>query len=139
MKNTEKSGKQVFDDIPMELHPLDRACRLHEKAVELGWVWNSCSDAADKVREEIAEAEEAASQADRNHLIEECGDVLFSALSYIKFLGVDPTEALDRANRKFYERFSFMVRRMDEEGIPFDSDHQAEADSFWKEAKRTGL
>ena len=104
----EKPEPYILDEIPQELPPLEKACRLLEKTSLLGWVWRSHSDAADKVREELDEAEEAVGQGDRDHLLEECGDVLFSAASYAMTVGIDPVEALERANRKFYGRFTYI-------------------------------
>ena len=110
-----------------------------EKTSQLGWVWRSHSAAADKVREELDEAEEAAGQADPDHLLEECGDVLFSAASYVMSAGINPIEALDRANRKFSRRFHYIEEKMREQGIPLDPDHEEEENTFWQEAKRKGL
>ncbi len=126
-------------DIPSDLSPLEKTCRLLEKTSLLGWVWHSPADAAAKVKEEIAEAEEASRQDNRDHLLEECGDVLFSAVSYIMSLGIDPVQALERANRKFYNRFTYIEEKMHEKGLPLDIQHEAEESALWQEAKRKGL
>ncbi len=128
-----------LDDIPPELTPLEKARRLLDKTSLLGWVWHSHADAAGKVREELDEAEEAAGQDDREHLIEECGDVLFSAISYVCSLGVDPAAALDRANRKFAGRFNYIEEKMRERGLSLDVSHEAEESALWQEAKKQGL
>ena len=38
----------------------------------------------------------------------EFGDVLFSLINYARFIGVDPESALERTNKKFISRFSFL-------------------------------
>ena len=126
-------------DIPSDLSPLEKTCRLLEKTSLLGWVWHSPADVAAKVREELNEAEEASRQDDRGHLLEECGDVLFSAVSYITSLGIDPVQALEGANRKFYNRFTYIEEKMHEKGLPLDIQHEAEESALWQEAKKKGL
>lgn len=131
--------EHALDEIPPELNPLEKARRLLDKTSLLGWVWHSHADAAGKVREELGEAEEAAGQEDRAHLVEECGDVLFSAISYVCSLGVDPVAALDRANRKFAGRFNYIEEKMKERGLSLDVSHEAEESALWQEAKKQGL
>lgn len=139
MEKMEKTAPHILDEIPPALPPLERACRLIEKTTLLGWVWHSHSDAAGKVQEELGEAEEAAVQEDWEHLIEECGDVLFSAISYVMSLGIAPAEALDRANRKFCGRFNYIEEKMQEKGLPLDGNHVEEESILWQEAKKAGL
>lgn len=81
MKKNIESECSILDGLPQELHPFDTTCRIHEKLSALGWIWRTSTEAADKVREELGEAQEAESQKDREHLEEECGDLLFSALN----------------------------------------------------------
>ena len=131
--------EHALDEIPPELNPLEKARRLLDKTSLLGWVWHSHADAAGKVREELGEAEEAAGQKDMEHLVEECGDVLFSAISYVCSLGVDPVAALDRANRKFTGRFNYIEEKMKERGLSLDVSHEAEESALWQEAKKQGL
>ena len=73
------------------------------------------------------------------HLEEEIGDLLFAVVNYARHLGVDPETALNRTNRKFYRRFTFVEQQMKDAGIPMDYEHLKEEDEFWNEAKRRGL
>jgi len=41
-------------------------------------------------------------------VVEEIGDILFSAVNIARFLKVDPENALHRACEKFIRRFEFM-------------------------------
>ena len=139
MEKMEKSADYTLDQIPRNIPPLEMACRLLDKTSLLGWVWHSHSDAAGKVREELDEAEEAACQGDKPHLVEECGDVLFSAISYVSSLDVNPSEALDAANNKFKRRFNYIEEKMREKGLPLDARHEKEENELWQEAKSKGL
>ena len=69
------------------------------------------------------------------HLEEEIGDALFAFVNYARSLGVDASLALDRANRKFYRRFTHVEARMAETGRPMDRAHAADMQAFWDEAK----
>ena len=69
------------------------------------------------------------------HLEEEIGDLLFAVVNYARKLGVDPETALSRTNKKFYDRFTYVEKKMTENNIPMDHDHLKEEDNFWNEAK----
>ncbi|MBQ9538431.1 MAG: hypothetical protein IJU95_04105 [Treponema sp.] len=66
-------------------------------------------------------------------------DVLFSAISYVSSLDVNPSEALDAANNKFKRRFNYIEEKMREKGLPLDARHEKEENELWQEAKSKGL
>lgn len=80
-------------------------------------------------------AENPAADDCQLHLEEEIGDLLLSIVNVSRKYNVDPAIALDRANRKFHSRFSFVEKCMKEEGIPFAEDHLVDMERFWKDAK----
>jgi tetrapyrrole methylase family protein / MazG family protein len=73
------------------------------------------------------------------HLEEEFGDLLFAVVNYARHLGVDPEVALNRTNKKFYNRFTFVEREMEKAGKTMEDGHLCEMDAFWDEAKKRGL
>ncbi len=73
------------------------------------------------------------------HLEEEFGDLLFAVVNYARHLGVDPEVALNRTNKKFYNRFTFVEREMEKAGKTMANGHLDEMDAFWDEAKKQGL
>ena len=102
--------------------PLLMAYRLQERAASVGFDWPDVQGPLDKIREELAEveAELAAPEtqppgplADPNMpgrapseaLVDEIGDLLFAVVNLARKAGVQPGPALDRANRKFRQRF----------------------------------
>ena len=70
------------------------------------------------------------------HLEEELGDVLFAVVSYARMLGVDASVALERANRKFYKRFTFVEQSMAQHELPMDGTHNDAISQFWNAAKQ---
>ena len=49
---------------------------------------------------------------DQARLIDEFGDVLFSAANVARKLGIDPEEALRHTNGKFEKRFGFIEKTL---------------------------
>ncbi len=102
----EEEGREhgVDDEIPATLPALARASKVQRRAAGFGFDWRTREGAMAKVREELAELEEA--PADR--IEEELGDVLFAVAALARRLSVDPETALRNATRRFGERFDHM-------------------------------
>src|SRR5579872_5298930 len=99
-----KEGKQsVLSGVPLSLPATVKATRLQEKAGQVG----------DKVREEMAELEEAVDLKDPAKIEEEFGDLAFSLINYARFLHIDAENSLEKANKKFIGRFT----RMEQEAL----------------------
>lgn len=137
-----RKSESVLDEVPKGFPPFFRSYKMQKKAAKKGWVWKSCAEALAKAREEADEVEDALARREKSgsaedsaHLEEECGDLVFAAISCMIKLGVHPEIALRKANEKFYRRFSFVERRMKESGIPLDADHVDCEMRFWREAK----
>jgi len=94
----------------------------------------------DKVREEVAEVEsELTAGAGRRAALEgEIGDLLFAVVNLARKAGVDPTLALDGANRKFTERFEGVERLAARRGVDVESAGLERLDELWEEVKGTG-
>ena len=56
------------------------------------------------------EYQEDKSTANREHMIEEMGDIFYTAASIAKDAGIDPQEAFKSTNRKFFNRINLMER-----------------------------
>ena len=56
------------------------------------------------------EYQEDKSVANREHMIEEMGDIFYTAASIAKDAGIDPQEAFKMTNRKFFNRINLMER-----------------------------
>jgi len=116
IKTEEKGLHPVDEEIPATLPALARASKVQRRAAGFGFDWRSRRGAIDKVREELAEVEEAASEAEER-VEDELGDLLFAAAALARTLDVDPETALRKATRRFAERFERMRDRARAEGI----------------------
>lgn len=136
-----KTDKSILDEVPDGFPPLLRAYKMQKKASKLGFDWKTMEPVRAKVYEELKEVEEAETEHNQQHLEEEFGDLMFAVINYMRHLGVDPEIAMDKVNRKFYNRFSFIEQQMKAENMPMDTGNEslAEQERLWGEAKKQGL
>jgi len=142
-----ENGRGILDGLPPTLPDLLMAYRLQERAASVGFDWPDATGPIAKVREELAEIEaevgatnsggEAVGRPD-GQIAEEVGDLLFSVVNLARKLGVPPGNALDRANRKFRERFQGVERLAAERGIDMHAVGLVELDRLWDEVKEGG-
>ncbi|HEV8176837.1 MAG TPA: nucleoside triphosphate pyrophosphohydrolase [Gemmatimonadales bacterium] len=152
IKRRERKGHVLAGLIPT-LPALLMAHRLQERAASVGFDWPDVQGPLDKVREELHEVEdelrtvrsraETQRDADPNaprpaaseQLVEEVGDLLFAVVNLARKAGVQPGLALDRANRKFRQRFEGIERLAGERGIDVQSAGLDVLDGLWEEVK----
>lgn len=136
LKRRERNGRGTLDGLPATLPDLLMAFRLQERAASVGFDWPDAAGPAAKVREELMEVErEIAGGGPSDALIDEIGDLLFAAVNLARKAGVQPGNALDRANRKFRGRFAVVERLAAERGMGLDTAGLAALDALWDEAK----
>ncbi|MEJ0061081.1 MAG: nucleoside triphosphate pyrophosphohydrolase [Terricaulis sp.] len=139
LKAKERAKKRpdasLLDDVPMALPALMRAEKLTKRAARIGFDWPGPEQVLEKLDEELAELAEARVNADADAMAEEMGDILFVMANLARKLGVDPEEALRRANAKFTSRFQHIERKLADAGRsgvqPLD-----ELEALWVDAKR---
>ena len=129
-----KPKDSILDEVPRGFPPLDRAFKLQKKASKAGFDWPDASGVIGKIKEELEEVETAI--AARDKLEEELGDLLFSAINLCRFLGVEPSIALQKTNTKFIERFKHVEKRMKETGKEMNAGNLDIMDQYWNEAKK---
>jgi nucleoside triphosphate diphosphatase len=139
IKRRERQGKTLAGIVPT-LPPLLKAYRLQERAASVGFDWPDVAGPLEKVREELAEVErelDSGRPADQR-LTDEIGDLLFAVVNLARKAGVQPGPALDRANRKFKDRFEGVEALCGERGIDLDTAGLEVLDGLWDEVKRVG-
>lgn len=130
-----KEGKKsLLEGVPASLPAMVKAYRMQEKTKQVGFEWENAEQVWEKVEEEIGELKEnIASNAPKEDIEEEFGDVLFSLVNYARFIGIDPETALERVNKKFKSRFEYIEKNAPR---PLAEMTLAEMDVLWNEAKK---
>jgi XTP/dITP diphosphohydrolase len=128
--------KSVLSGVPQGLPAIVKATRIQEKAKQVGFEWDNKEDVWKKVEEEMQELQEAVTSADRQHIEEEFGDVLFSLVNYARFLQVDAEGVLEKTNKKFISRFTTMEEMAKNLGKELASMTLEEMDAIWNEVKK---
>lgn len=130
IKSAEKGRDSALDGVPRSLPAVPRAMQLQERAARVGFDWDTVPPVIAKVREELAELEEAVGT---EHAAHEIGDLVFSVVNLARHLGVDPELAARRAVDRFDARFRTVEALADrslEEMTP------EELDALWERAKQ---
>ena len=132
-----KAGnKTVLEGVPKGLPSLVKAMRIQEKARGVGFDWENADQVWEKVREEMDELSEEVKEGNLEKAKDEIGDLIFSIVNYSRFLNINPEEALERTNRKFISRFTYLEEKVREQGKELKGMSLDEMDVYWNEAKQ---
>lgn len=137
LKLKEKGRKhKVLEGVPVSLPALVKAYRIQDKARGVGFDWKQKEEVWEKVKEELGEFEAELARSDQEKMEEEFGDFLFSVINAARLYGINPENALEKTNRKFISRFSYVEDRAKEEGKTLQEMSLEEMEIFWQEAKK---
>ena len=126
-----------MEGVPKSLPAMVKASRIQEKARGVGFDWENTRQVFEKVKEEFVELENEVNQENNSTKIEkEFGDVLFSLINYARFIGVDPESALEKTNKKFISRFSFLENEVKGKGLNLEDMSLKEMDEIWNKSKK---
>lgn len=140
LKQKEKGGnKTALSGVPTSLPSMIKAYRIQDKARGLGFDWEERREVWAKVREELAELEEALEAKDEDAAEAEWGDLFFGLINAARLYKINPDNALERTNQKFIRRFGYVEARATAEGRELRDMTLAEMDALWDEAKAKGL
>lgn len=135
-KQIERDGnKTVLSGVPNALPSMIKAYRIQDKARSVGFDWKRREDVWAKVREELAELEAELAKNDESHSTEELGDFLFSVINAARLYHLNPDNALEKTNRKFIDRFTYIEKKSKLLGKNIKDMTLDEMDKYWEEAK----
>ena len=130
--------KSIIGSLPRHMPALQKAFKVQKKAARVGFDWEKVEDVIAKMEEELREVRQALAKGDYRELKEELGDLLFSAANLSRFLKVNPEEALERATKKFIERFKRVEAELAAQGKEIGHASLEEMDKIWEDTKRDG-
>lgn len=134
-KGEDIAAESRLRGVPKSAPALYQARELTHKAAKAGFAWPDRSGTFAKVREEVEELRVATESGDSAATGEELGDLLLIVARLADELGVQPEDALHRANQKFRRRFEAMEARARREDRSLESLSFAEWEDYWQEAK----
>jgi ATP diphosphatase len=113
---------------------IEESIKLQLEAKAIGLDWIELDKIIDKIREETNELDEAIESKDREHVIEEFGDLFFSIISLSRHLDINMDDLINSANQKFKDRLSKINVEMKKRNIEYAE--PAEMIEIWKSIKK---
>ena len=113
---------------------IEESIKLQLEAKAIGLDWIELDKIIDKIREETDELDEAIESKDREHVIEEFGDLFFSIISLSRHLDINMDDLINSANQKFKDRLSKINVEMKKRNIKYAE--PAEMIEIWKSIKK---
>jgi len=140
-KTKSLKDESILSEVSGNLPALLEGLKITEKAASKGFEWENVNKVIDVVRDELneVEAEITKEYKDKDKILDEVGDVLFSAINLARRTEVDPEIALKHANQKFRRRYGFVENKHKQNNLDFSNTSLDEKLKCWKEAKKEGL
>ena len=142
IKQAERDAKQqhsVLDDVPNALPAMQRSAKLQKRAANVGFDWPDVTPVLANMAEELEEVQQAFASGDKDHTLEELGDLMFACVNMARHLKQDPEQVMRAANAKFERRFRFLESQLLEAGEQLENVSLERMDAGWDAAKAQGL
>ena len=142
IKQAERDAKHqhsVLDDVPNALPAMQRSAKLQKRAANVGFDWPDVTPVLANMAEELEEVQQAFASGDKDHTLEELGDLMFACVNMARHLKQDPEQVMRAANAKFERRFRFLEAQILEAGEPLEEVGLERMEAGWKAAKAAGL
>tara|TARA_B100000768_G_scaffold145339_1_gene138155 strand:+ start:271 stop:693 length:423 start_codon:yes stop_codon:yes gene_type:complete len=116
---------------------LSDAIELQSLAAQAGFDWPDISGVVDKINEELSEVlAEINIQNNEVRLKNEIGDLLFTCINLARHLNIDPEQALQSGNKKFFDRFTRLEEIVDAEGKNISDHSLVQLEQLWQRVKQ---
>jgi len=140
-EHRKEARHSALDGVPAALPALLKAQRTQEKAARVGFDWKDAAGPLEKIREELAELQDAVAASSDTardmHVKEELGDLIFAVANLARHLKCDAESAAVGATDKFSRRFRAVEAAAKAQGRDLKSMTLEEMDALWEEAKKS--
>ncbi len=134
LKQDEKGGDtSLLSSVPEQMPALGYSQEVQHRVAQVGFDWEDDEGVIDKLAEEVSEFKQAESQQQK---AEEFGDLLFTLANIARRQDIDLESSLREANRKFFQRFSYMEEVCRQRGVNIGDLSFHEQNALWEEAKK---
>ena len=135
-KHKEKNRSSRLDGVPISLPGIIRAQRIQEKASHAGLDFQKEEEIWEKISEEMEELKNAQKKNNKDEILEELGDTIFSLINLARFLGISADDALRKSNNKFINRFKMIENELNKEGKNIEDSSFNELEDIWNNIKK---
>lgn len=138
LKQEEKGEqrKSILDGVPCGLPSLAKAYKIQKRAGKVGFGFDDITDIQEKLKEELQEVDEAIHKKSKKEVERELGDVLYVLANMARYYGINPELALNRTNKKFVSRFSYIEQQLHKQGKDPQDAALEEMETYWNQAKK---
>jgi len=136
MQERSDLSESILRDIPVAIPAMDRALKIQKRVARVGFDWPEVNPVFEKLKEEVAEIEQALAAENREQVADEVGDAFFALINLARHLQVDPESSLRSTNKKFCSRFEYIERHLIESRLSIGDVPSDELERLWQEAKR---
>lgn len=144
-KLNQETREGTLSGLPKNLPALMKAYRTIERVTKIGFQWPDTTGPRAKLHEELNELEaeldicpdpKNLTEASKQRIEKELGDVLFSAVNLAFMYKIDPEQALRSMLLRFESRFNHVEKCVYEKGGKLEDTPLSEMDAYWDEAKK---
>jgi ATP diphosphatase len=116
---------------------LNYAVELQLIAAQVGFDWPDINGVVDKINEELLEVLAEINIPDNEtRLKDEIGDLLFACTNLARHLNIDPEQALQSGNQKFYDRFTRLEQLASASGRNLPDHSLEQLEQLWYQVKQ---
>ncbi len=136
-ENKHKSKKiNTLAKITKNLPSIIKSQKIQEEVSKEGFDFKNVNDCILKLQEEIQEFNEALKLNDKQKILDEGGDILFSSINILRKAGINSEEALEHANNKFTKRYNNSEMLANKDNKKFSDLSLQKKHKYWLKSKK---
>ena len=128
--------KSTLDRITKTLPSVLKSQKIQEEVSKDGFDFKNVEGCVNKLLEELDEYKEALQTQNKKSLIDEGGDLLFSAVNILRKSGINSEEALNNTNTKFMNRYRKAEELASSDGFQFKEVTVSQKNEYWIKSKK---